>query len=395
MEKQKSRLAMRRDEIIKMVIEIIAGVIIAVLAGYFIDIVISQFLPEYKTYEPFVVDSVHAVIILIVGLLISRSFMEYLKVILTKTNKSLYSMSLIMRIVFYVIILALVMSAFHISVTGILAGSAIGGVVLGLAVQTVASNVLSSVFATSSNTIKYGEVISVNSWVWSTETTGKIVDVKTLFSKMLTKDNNIIYIPNSEILGNSVITEFRDNGKNYLYPLNITVQADVPADKILQELKENYNFPDIDFFLLTKNGLSNTFEALIKFNEVTELNAKMAKANMAIDSGYWNVKSRFNVIGPNSMWESPDNIYPLTIILNADVPTEKLIEEARNALPDSEIILIARGATTNTFMVKIKLAGKKMDNAINDTNIAFENIYNKLKAALPPKDDKKDDTKKQ
>ena len=68
---------------------------------------------------------------------------------------------------------------------------------------------------------------------WSVETTGKIVEVKTLFSKMLTKDNNVIYLPNSEILGNSVITEYRNDGGSYIYPLNITAQADVPADKIL------------------------------------------------------------------------------------------------------------------------------------------------------------------
>ncbi len=285
------------------------------------------------------------------------------------------------------------MSAFHISVTGILAGSAIGGVVLGLAVQTVASNLLSSIFATSTNTIKYGEVISVNSWVWSIETTGKIIDVKTLFSQMLTKDNNIIYLPNSEILGNSVITEFRTKNGSYTYPLNITVQADVPADQILSQIKENNDFSDIKFFLSTKNGVSNTFEALIVFNEVTELNEKIARANNALDSAYWNIKSKFNVLGPNAMWESPENVYPLTVTLNSDVPSEKLIDEAIKQIPNSEVILLTRGASTNVYLAKVKIAGKEVDKVINDTNLSFERIYNKLKADND--NTHKDDTKKQ
>jgi small-conductance mechanosensitive channel len=390
MSKTKSTLAQRRNQIVKMVSEVVVGVILAIFAGYLTDIFISMFLPTYKSYEYFIVDSVHAVIILIVGLLVVGSFLKYLREVLIKTNRGLYGIFLIVRIVFYVVILALVMSTFHVSVTGILAGSAIGGIILGLAVQTVASNVLSSIFATSSNTIKYGEVISVNSWVWSVGTTGKIVDVKTLFSRMLTKDNNFIYLPNSELLGNSVITEYRDNRGSYTYPLNITAQADVPADKILQEVKNNNDFSDIKFFLSSKNGLSNTFEALITFNEVTELNEKMARANMAIDSAYWNIKSKFNVMGPDSMSEGSENVYPLSVTLNSDVSSEKLIEEASKQLQDAEIILLAKGATTNTFLARIRLSGRAMEKGINDANLVFEDVYSKLK---DEKQDKNDDKK--
>ncbi|AGO61313.1 MULTISPECIES: mechanosensitive ion channel family protein [Ferroplasma] len=389
----KHKLGKMRNEVLKIVVEVIIGIVLALLAGFAIDIVINKFLPQYKSYQPFIVEAVHAVIILIIGFLVVGSFLKYLKEALIKTNRSLYGVSLIIRIVFYIIILALVMSAFHISVTGILAGSAIGGVVLGLAVQTVASNLLSSIFATSTNTIKYGEVISVNSWVWSIETTGKIIDVKTLFSQMLTKDNNIIYLPNSEILGNSVITEFRTKNGSYTYPLNITVQADVPADQILSQIKENNDFSDIKFFLSTKNGVSNTFEALIVFNEVTELNEKIARANNALDSAYWNIKSKFNVLGPNAMWESPENVYPLTVTLNSDVPSEKLIDEAIKQIPNSEVILLTRGASTNVYLAKVKIAGKEVDKVINDTNLSFERIYNKLKADND--NTHKDDTKKQ
>ena len=41
------------------------------------------------------------------------------------------------------------------------------------------------------------------------------------------------------------------------------------------------------------------------------------------------------------------------------------------------------------FLAKVKLSGKSMDKVINDTNLVFENIYNKLKAENQPKGDEK------
>ena len=107
----------------------------------------------------------------------------------------------------------------------------------------------------------------------------------------------------------------------------------------------------------------------------------------------WNIKSKFNVLGPNAMWESPENVYPLTVTLNSDVPSEKLIDEAIKQIPNSEVILLTRGASTNVYLAKVKIAGKEVDKVINDTNLSFERIYNKLKADND--NTHKDDTKKQ
>ena len=71
--------------------------------------------------------------------------------------------------------------------------------------------------------------------------------------------------------------------------------------------------------------------------------------------------------------------------------------EAIKQIPDSEVILLTRGASTNVYLAKVKIAGKKVDKVINDTNLSFERIYNKLKADndnAHKDDNKKDDTKK-
>ncbi|MCY0871311.1 MAG: mechanosensitive ion channel, partial [Acidithiobacillus caldus] len=104
--------------------------------------------------------------------------------------------------------MAVILSIFHISIAGILAGSAVGGVVLGFAIHTFASNLLTGIFATASGALNYGDVVYVNSWVWNVNTVGQIVEIKALFSKMLTQDGALISIPNSVLLGSSALVEY-------------------------------------------------------------------------------------------------------------------------------------------------------------------------------------------
>ena len=49
----------------------------------------------------------------------------------------------IIRIVFYIVVIAIILAIFGVSITGILAGSTVGGIILGLAVQTVMTNIIS------------------------------------------------------------------------------------------------------------------------------------------------------------------------------------------------------------------------------------------------------------
>ena len=370
----------RTDELVKIGIEIVIGVILSMLIGIFFSAFITAFLPGYKTYEIYINEGVHAAIILIIGFMITRSIIRYIEFKLSTTRKELYGISLIIRIVMYIIILALVLSVFHIAITGILAGSAIGGVVLGLAVQTVASNLLSGIFVTSTGTLKYGDVISINSWVWSIETTGKIIDIKTLFSKMLTKDNNIISIPNSALLGSGVLVEFKQKDSKYLYPINITVSADVPVDKIIEHVK-NQN-KDIDIYLSSKSGVTNVLLVMLRFDDVLEINKKTSEINELVDKAYWDTKTKMLLVGNNALYEynQTNRIYPLAVTLNSDVPADKIIENINKVDNKLKVYLLSKTGGTNIFSASFEY-GKQDEvmNNINRINLLFESTYNNIK----------------
>ncbi len=370
----------RTNELVKIAIEIVIGVILSILIGIFLNAFITAFLPAYKAYKVYINEGVYAAVILIIGFMVTGSIIRYIEFKLSTTKKELYGVSLIIRIVMYILILALVLSVFHVSVTGLLAGSAIGGVVLGLAVQTVASNLLSGIFVTSTGTLKYGDVITINSWVWSVETTGKIIDIKTLFSKMLTKDNNIINIPNAALLGSGVIVEFKQKDSKYLYPVNITVSADVPVSKIIEYAK-NQN-KDIDIYLSSKSGVTNVLLIMVKFDDVLEINKKISEVNELVDRAYWDTRTKMLLVGNNALYEynQTGRIYPLAVTLNSDVPADKIIENINKVDNKLKVYLLSKTGGTNIFSANFEY-GKQdevMDN-INRINLLFESTYNSIK----------------
>jgi len=370
----------KKDELLKIAAEIIIGVAVAILLGIFIDYFINTFLPQYKIYEGYVNESVHAIIVLIVGFMVAGSLIKYIEYKISTSRKELYGISLIIRIVIYIIILAIVLSVFHISITGILAGSAIGGVVLGFAVQTVASSLLSGLFVTSTGTLKYGDIVNINSWVWSIDTVGKIIDIKTLFSKMLTKDNTIISIPNSALLGSGVMVEYKREDSKYVYPVDITINSDVPYEKVIENVKNMGK--DVDIYLSTKAGTTNVLLAYIKFDDVLEINDKTSELNAIIDKSYWDVKAKMLLIGNNTLYEynQTDGLYPFTITLNSDIAADKIIENVQKIDNNIKVRLISKTGGTNVFssIFKYGTTEENLDN-INRINLLFESVYNEMK----------------
>ncbi len=366
-------------ELFKILAEIAVGIFLVVLLGFLIDRILIDFFPKYKVYEPLINESVRSIIVVVIGFIITSTIIKYIESKMESRKESYGVVTMVVRIAMYIVIIAIVLSVFQISITGVLAGSTIGGVILGFAVQTVASNFLSGVFATSSRTIKYGDIIGINSWIWGNQTIGKVVDIKTFFSKVITKDNNLISIPNSALMGNSVLTEYKISDESYyLYPLSVTTYADVPSDKIIEGVKKYLK--DVDVYLNVKSGMTNVFLALFKFQTIEELNKKMDEINLAFDNIYWKIKSNSYVYGNQVFFDlkSEDGgyIYPLNVTLNSDVQAEKILSYIKKSSPDLEVYLSNKNGSTNVFIAMIKYKDiEEIPDAINKVNLIFDMAY--------------------
>ncbi|MEM0154722.1 MAG: mechanosensitive ion channel family protein [Methanothrix sp.] len=361
------------NEIWKIVAAIVIGIVVAIAFGYITDHILTSFAPQYKPYESLINEGVEAAIVLIIGLFITSSIIKYVEKKVTTTKASMYGVALIIRIVMYVILFAIILSIFKVSITGILAGSAIGGVVLGLAVQTIASNLLAGLFVSSTRAIKYGDIVNINSWIWSLNTIGKIIEVKTLFSKMVTKDGNVVSIPNSALLGNSIIIEYKDSKGHYEYPVDVLVNADVPLEMVIANAAKKLGNKNI--YIASKNGINNTLHVIINFEDVADINSEIDKANKAIDAAYWEIKNNIVILGPyaTALYGSD---YKITASLPMDVSPEQMIKEAKKY--NIKLYLVSKATTSNTYVASFKPSGKIEDD-ISDANLKIEKIYQSLK----------------
>jgi len=371
----------KRNPLIKAYVGIIIGIILSVIAGKIVSIIITMFIPSYTSYIAYINQAIISVIIIVVGLTVTNSVLKYFELKLSPNRKELYGISLLVRTILYIIILVFVLYVFHVNATDLLFGSAIGGVVLGLAVQTIASNLLSSIFVTSTGTLKYGDIVNINSGSWSTDTTGKIIEIKTLFSKILTKDNNIINIPNSALLGSAAIVEYKNGISKYIYPVNVTILGDVPVDKIIELVKEVEK--DIDIYFLAKSGFHNVLLVLISFEDVLEMNKKISHVNSIIDKAYWDIKSKMLLIGNNAWYDynQSDKIYPVIVTLNSDVSSDKIIENVRKLDNSIDVNFISKNGSINIFSADFRVQEvSEIAGNVTRINTLFENVYNKLKA---------------
>ncbi|MHB1566550.1 MAG: mechanosensitive ion channel family protein [Acidiferrobacter sp.] len=360
---------------------ILAGLTLVILAGYLIDFLLRNYFPQYLSYEPFANQIIRAIIALVVGLWIASLLVAYAESRFAHTRKDLYGLTLLIRITIYIVLLAIVLSIFHVSIAGILAGSAVGGVVLGFAIHTFASNLLNGIFATSSGTLDYGDVVSVNSWIWSIATTGKIIAIKTLFSKMLTQDGSVINIPNSVLLGSSVLMEFAREGDYYVYPVDTMVNADVPMELVIAEAKKTEALRDVDVYIQSRNGFNNTLHLLLRFREVTELNALINAANTAVDAAYWRAKNGITLFGPSYIAGSED-VYNLLVAFPLDVESENIITAAQ--AEHLNMYLVGKNNVMNTFLVKL-CPSSALEQSVSTVNVQVETIYNKLKQSAAGK----------
>lgn len=106
------------------------------------------------------------------------------------------------KVLFVLIAIVLVLHVWDIDVTPYLAGLGISGIVLGLALQDSLKNIFGGVSLIMDGTYEIGDKIKLESGE-----IGKIMDIGLRSTKMMTYDNEVLYVPNG-FLANSRVLNF-------------------------------------------------------------------------------------------------------------------------------------------------------------------------------------------
>ena len=144
-----------------------------------------------------------AILVLLLSYFLSRLvFKTTLKLIDGRVRQKAVA-KLISRIVAVVVVLlglflALSVMDLEDSISGLLTGAGISGIVIGLALQGTLSNTISGVVLSFRKNIRLGN------WVETTGYAGEVIDIALNYLVLKEADNNIVVIPNKTILENPI-----------------------------------------------------------------------------------------------------------------------------------------------------------------------------------------------
>ena len=174
-----------------------------------------------------------AFIYLAVGLLIKKMVLSLLNKSLDRSNvdvtlhKFLFTAT---KLVIHFIIFMVVASALGIQVTSLVALLSIAGLAISLSVQGLLSNVLSGLMLLSIKPFKVGDYVEAGG------IGGTVKEIGFVYTKMLTIENSMIYIPNSDV-SSGKIQNYNSEEKRR-FNLKFTASYDSPPEKVRSVLLE-------------------------------------------------------------------------------------------------------------------------------------------------------------
>lgn len=111
-----------------------------------------------------------------------------------------------LRVFGYVVIVMATLELIGISIERLLLGSAVLGIILGVAAQQALANFFASVVLIISHPFEVGDRVLLNSGALGGKYTGTIVDIGLTHTRMQLDDESVIFLPNATLLSGAAIT---------------------------------------------------------------------------------------------------------------------------------------------------------------------------------------------
>ena len=150
----------------------------------------------------FIADILTAVLILAIGVAVAIVASRLVSGLLTRKT-SLQLSQVIRRFIFYVIlviVVLIVLGTLGVSVAGLLAAAGIVGLAVAFASQSAISNLISGLFLIGERPFQVGDVVRVGT------TTGIVMEIGLVSTKLRTFDNLYVRIPNEDLLKTDITT---------------------------------------------------------------------------------------------------------------------------------------------------------------------------------------------
>lgn len=173
-------------------------------------------------------------------LLIQLVVMKLLDKFLAKSKLEKAAHSLIksvVRVVLYFILGLIAASQLNIDVSSVIALASVLTLAISLAVQSALTNVIGGFTLLYTKPFKSGDFVEIAA------ESGTVQEIGMTYTKLLTPDNKLIYIPNSSVVA-ADITNYTVTGTRRV-DVAISASYNVPTEKVLEALYEAAKVPGV------------------------------------------------------------------------------------------------------------------------------------------------------
>jgi small conductance mechanosensitive channel len=189
-----------------------------------------------------------AVIILVVGILVCKLILKVVNAALKKSKMDPAAHALIKTVVkaiLYIMLALIVASALGIDITGIVALASVATLAVSLSLQDMLSNVIGGF------TLLYTDPFSAGDFVEIAGQSGTVAEVGIAYTKLITPDNKVVYIPNNAVVSAEIVN-YTVTGTRRV-DLVVSASYDAPVSKVEAALREAATveglLPDKDIYV--------------------------------------------------------------------------------------------------------------------------------------------------
>jgi small-conductance mechanosensitive channel len=263
---------------------------------YFAADYLSRSFTELSLYVPYLYYLFVAIAIISIGYSLVKMLTLFIDRTLYRHTGSEYAIvKFALQAILYILIIVFVLSAIGVSPSDIIVEGAIGGVVIGLALQTITPIILSGILISSSRAVSVGDIMALESWVWGANTPifCKIKKIGAIYTEVYLPNGTIKRIPNSVILGNTISTKLSSRGNLHRYTTRVPIKNDVKIELlesiIKKNIEKNYksaNLPMPDFNLSQLGESTYIYDATFYFADVYDISKEMSALLKMFDISY-------------------------------------------------------------------------------------------------------------
>lgn len=172
-----------------------------------------------------------AVVVLVIGILVSRIVMKLLIKTLerSKLEKAAYSLiTSLVRTALYILLGLIVASSLDIDVSSIVALASVLTLALSLALQNMVSNIIGGF------TILYTHPFHSGDFVEIAGQSGTVQEINMTYTKLTTADNKVISIPNSAVVAAQIVNYSAQDTRRV--SVEVSASYDTPTQKVIDAL---------------------------------------------------------------------------------------------------------------------------------------------------------------